>query len=48
MTQPFKLLTLMAIQRPWHFHNVLSTTEDQGPKKKKKKEEFLPFYLGSM
>lgn len=36
MTQPFKLLTLMAIQTPRHFHNVLSTTEDQGPKKKKK------------
>lgn len=35
MTQPFKLLTLMAIQSPWDFHNVLSVMVDQAPKRKK-------------
>ena len=42
MTQPFKLLTLMAIQSPWHFHSVLSATEDQVAKRK---GSIFPFLL---
>lgn len=34
MTQPFKLLALMAIQSPWHFYNAPNATEDQVPKRK--------------